>query len=167
MTTRNEEHDRDCKSTIVKCKNHYTLTRPADGCCNFVCQECSSHFPLCTHCALKTKTCPACDKPCRKTTTVYLLHPTKGPERKRVCVPCANSGMTVVAPAMAPKVEEKMVRLDGYDKALTQLRVLMRGAQASAKSAVSVNDVHETHRFIGRAEGYEGAIEVIKREMGQ
>ena len=48
--------------------------------------------------------------------------------------------------------------------ALRQLQVIARAARASAHNA----DHPDEERFYnGRAEGFEGAIEVIKREMGQ
>lgn len=103
--------------------------------------------------------CPAHGGEFRKGVLVTLLVPGKGLRGARVCQDCANGGMTVVAPSVAPVVSQKVARPDGYERALRQLQVLARSARSMA--------VTDSDFYSGRAEGFEGAIEVIKREMGQ
>lgn len=109
-------------------------------------------------------TCPACGKEFRNGTTVLLLDPAAGSSgvRKRVCSSCANRALVVVAPRIAPEVVEKVERNPKFDLILNQLRVLAHGAKTSAGLG-GVDAVH----FGGLTEGYEGAIEVVKRAMEQ
>lgn len=108
--------------------------------------------------------CPAHGGEFRKGVLVTLIVPGKGVRGARVCQDCANGGMLVVASKLPPVIEQKTTRPEGYANALRQLQVIARAARASAHNA----DHPDEERFYnGRAEGFEGAIEVIKREMGQ
>jgi hypothetical protein len=111
-------------------------------------------------------TCKACGHTYRKGTLVTLLVPGQGVTGARVCQDCAAGGMLVVAPKVAPKVEQKVARPEGYEKALRQLQVLARAARGTASQYASEEASDYSH-FNGKAEGIESAIEVLKREMGQ
>jgi hypothetical protein len=108
--------------------------------------------------------CPAHGGEFRKGVTVTLLEAdafARGTRsrRARVCMTCASSGLVIVASKLPPVKVEKIARPDGYEKALRQLQVLARAAKAMALG-------DEEDHFNSKAEGIEGAIEVIKREMG-
>jgi hypothetical protein len=101
--------------------------------------------------------CKACSREFRKGALAFLLTP-KGLTGARVCQSCASGGVLLVAPKLAPVVREKVVRSDGVERALRQLRTLASASRANGAGFTFDN---------GRAEGFEGAIEVLKRECGQ
>jgi hypothetical protein len=106
-------------------------------------------------------TCPAHGGDYRKGVTVTLLDPVTGPRRARVCQSCANGGLIIVAPKIAPVVQEKVARPEGYDGIVRQLAMYAKMARTTADSAEdgSVEQVHQE----ARAEGIECAIETLKQ----
>ncbi|MFI4978314.1 MAG: hypothetical protein ACHQC8_06560 [Solirubrobacterales bacterium] len=109
--------------------------------------------------------CPACGKSYRKgRLAVLLTHENAGTatESRRVCLPCAKGGITLVGLRLAPVVKQAAARPEGYARALRLLQAYARAARAAAADVGP-----EVGEFAsGRAEAYEGAIEVLKREIG-
>ena len=104
-------------------------------------------------------TCPACQREYRSGITVLLIDPVANTEeRKRVCQSCASAGTTIVAVKVAVPTIEKVVKPLNADTIISQLRVLARAAKASAAFGGEDKLLYE-----GREQGYEGAIELVKR----
>ncbi len=101
--------------------------------------------------------CKACGNEFRKGVLAFLLAPS-GLRGARVCQTCAAGGVLIVAPKLGPLVQKKEVRSDGVERAVRQLRTMTRA------STLGMNADSDFQR--GRAEGLEGAIEVLKRECG-
>jgi hypothetical protein len=105
--------------------------------------------------------CKGCGGSYRKGTRVLLVLPSGTQERALVCPKCAGKGLTVCAVRQAPVVKQE-VKGD-VDKtlnaAIRQLRVLMAAANAVACG----NDREMEFEQSGKAQGYEGAIVVLKR----
>ena len=107
--------------------------------------------------------CPGCGAGYRKGTLVMLLDPNaRKAERRRVCPTCAGGGLTVVAVSQAPVVKKVSLdpTLDGVQKVVRQLATYARAATASAKAEVQGSADAALHW--GRAEGFEGAIQLLK-----
>jgi|SRR5579864_7328652 len=98
--------------------------------------------------------CKACGSDYRKGVLAFLLTPG-GLKGARVCQSCASGGVLLVVPKLGPVVRKKEVRSDGVERAIRMLRTYAKAAEADGSSRMS-----------GRAEGFEGAIEVLKRECG-
>jgi hypothetical protein len=116
--------------------------------------------------------CKACGSDYRKGVLAFLLTPG-GLKGARVCQSCASGGVLLVAPKLGPVVRKKEVRSDGVERALRQLRTLAGAAQAVSKKTFppstplrEIDDRLNVERFSGRAEGFESAIEVLRRECG-
>jgi hypothetical protein len=103
--------------------------------------------------------CPACGQAFRTGTLAFMLEPGDG---KRgggrglrgviACSSCAKGGVLLVAPKLAPRKVEKVVRSDGVTRVLRMLRTYAKAA------AVSGDD--------RKAEGLESAIQTVERELG-
>jgi hypothetical protein len=107
--------------------------------------------------------CKACGSDYRKGTLVFLLTPG-GLKGARVCQSCASGGVLLVAPKIGPMIQKKTVRSDGVERALRMLNTYAKVAKSGSNAAgtnIPVRDV-----MLGRAEGIETAIEVLKRECG-
>ncbi len=100
--------------------------------------------------------CKGCGKEYRKGVLAFLLSP-EGLKGARVCQTCASGGVLLVAPKLAPVVKHAAARPEGLERVMMMLRAFAKGARGAAK---------RDPRFQDRAEGYEGAIECIKRECG-
>jgi hypothetical protein len=113
--------------------------------------------------------CKACGSDYRKGVLAFLLSPG-GLKGARVCQSCASGGVLLVAPKLGPVVKQKTVRSDGVERALRQMRTYAAASRALAKSYASRVDRGKSGAeytdAISRAEGFEGAIEVLKRECG-
>lgn len=107
--------------------------------------------------------CKGCGKEFRKGVLAFLLTP-KGLTGARVCQACASGGVLLVAPRVAPVVQNKTVRSDGVKRALRMLRTY---ANVSRHHAGMNGGIGRDAHAAGRAEGFEGAIELLKRECGQ
>jgi hypothetical protein len=105
--------------------------------------------------------CKGCGKEYRKGVRAFLLT-ADGLVGALVCPGCARAGVLLVAVRVAPVVKKVAPRADGVDRAVRQLRVLAKAARATG-DATAVGD--SSSYFTGRAEGFEGAIEYIKREI--
>jgi hypothetical protein len=109
------------------------------------------------------KRCKGCGAEFRKGAVAFLL--TGGKLRgARVCQGCARDGVFICAPKLAPVVRKPVDRGDGVERALRALRVYAEAASASQKVTGGVGIWAALQQ--GRAEAYESAIEVIKRECG-
>jgi len=80
----------------------------------------------------------------------------------RVCQSCAGGGVLIVAPTVAPVVKVATKKDDGVARALRMLRTYAAASNAGASSGSETS--YNAHYQRGRAEGFEGAIEVLKRE---
>jgi hypothetical protein len=60
--------------------------------------------------------CKACGNTFRKGVIATYLEPGMGPRGAKVCQECARDGMLVVVRKVAPKVEQKVARPDGYNE---------------------------------------------------
>jgi hypothetical protein len=99
--------------------------------------------------------CKGCGKEFRRGSLAFLLT-VDGIKGARLCQTCVAGGVTIVAPKLGPVVRQVVGNdKEQVDKVLRQLRTYARVASAGAASAYQ----------LGRAEGFEGAIELIKREM--
>jgi hypothetical protein len=94
--------------------------------------------------------CKACGSEYRKGVRVSLLTP-QGLAGALVCQSCASKGVVIVAPTLAPVVKNAVARTDGVER--------VQNAADTHKGGGT-----EAAFYTGRAEGYEGAIEAIKRE---
>jgi hypothetical protein len=108
--------------------------------------------------------CKGCGKEFRKGTIACLLVPGEGFRGARICQECASDGVLLVAPKLAPVVAQKVVRSDGVERVLRMLNTYAKMSRSSANAEAENIAVSSHHR--GRAEGFEGAIEAIKRECG-
>jgi hypothetical protein len=108
---------------------------------------------------MSAATCPACGRKFHKGKLAMLV--AKRARRTRVCVDCARTATLIVAPFVppAPAPAESSIH-DFAGKVARQLRGLRQGATASAHLATDKNDVAH---HLGKAEGYEGAIALVKR----
>jgi hypothetical protein len=110
------------------------------------------------------RTCGACGREVRKTTFAMVLDPAEGSARvRRVCQACAGGGISVVAKARTttrPFKPEAGKVAEVLDKAIRQLRVLAKGAEAASMEA---NDHASVTFHDGRRAAFEGAVEVLKR----
>src|ERR1700691_841535 len=110
------------------------------------------------------KGCPACGREFRKGSIVVLFDAHGKRKGARVCQPCADGGMTVVAVRVAPKVtkapakDEKDVWLVGV---IRQLQTYGKLSEVSSKVS---EEAAEREFFRGRAEGLEVAIVLLKRK---
>jgi hypothetical protein len=115
--------------------------------------------------------CRACGKEYRKGVLATLLTPggKAGAEGARVCSGCARGGVLLVAPRVAAPAKR-----DAVDKehplavhivtVTRQLRVYARAANVAAASEVGGSP--EACHHAGRAEAFEGAIELLKLNSG-
>jgi hypothetical protein len=96
--------------------------------------------------------CKGCGKDARTTSLAFLI--MKGRlHGAKVCRSCAAGGVLLVAPLVGPVIQEKVVRSDGVARALRSLHTF-----ASARRPMI--DDHSR----GMVEGYESAIQTIRRE---
>jgi hypothetical protein len=93
--------------------------------------------------------CKGCGKEYRKGVRAFLLT-ASGLAGVRVCQACARRGIILVAPLVAPVVKQAVVRPDGFSRVLRMLRTYARAAETVGNPE--------------RAQGFEGAIEALKRE---
>lgn len=98
--------------------------------------------------------CKGCGKEYRKGVLAFLLS-SEGLKGARVCQACASGGVLLVAPKLAPVVKQAVARPEGLDRAIRMLRTYAK-----------VSDQYPEAHAKGRAEGFEGAIEIIRRECG-
>jgi len=103
--------------------------------------------------------CKACGSDYRKGVLAFLLSPG-GLKGARVCQSCASGGVLLVAPKLAPVVQKKTVRSDGVERAIRMLRTYAKAAETMGGE--DSDGIYQR----GRAVGFEGAIEVLKRECG-
>ncbi len=115
--------------------------------------------------------CRACGKEYRKGTLVTLLTPggKAGAEGARVCSGCARGGVLLVAPRVAVPAKRDAVSKEHplalHIAAVTrQLRTYARAANAAVASEVGGSP--EACHHAGRAEAFEGAIELLKLNSG-
>jgi len=108
--------------------------------------------------------CKACGRAFRKGALAFVLG-IGGLKLSRVCQRCAGAGALLVAPKGPVVVKKAHVRPDGVDRTLRILRTFAAAARAAAKDNKKTDFQGATHA-LGRAEGFEGAIETIKRECG-
>jgi hypothetical protein len=102
--------------------------------------------------------CKGCGKEYRKGVLAFLLGP-EGLKGARVCQACASGGVLLVAPKLAPVVRQAVTRPEGLERAIRMLRTYAKAADSQGKA--------ELEDFLrGKAEGFEDAIECIKRECG-
>jgi hypothetical protein len=120
-------------------------------------------------------TCPACGASYRSGTTVLLLTHRFGEgrvkeKRARVCPKCAAAGLTIVATHHLPKdmVQRAEARpaKEVLDRAMRQLRTLARAASGAEKAARNRGDTIVSTHQMGRSEGFEGALELLKSLVG-
>lgn len=102
--------------------------------------------------------CPGCGGAFRKGTTVLLLGEA-GAERKRVCPKCAGAGLTVVA-VKQPTIVKQNVFTGGASYNADVIRTLTTYAKLARLGARPGEPMQEFQA--GRAEGFEGAIELLK-----
>jgi len=108
--------------------------------------------------------CPACGKEYRNGVHVMLLNPAIGHNAtvRRVCKKCAKTGMITVAAQVPAQIVTKVAD-DGFaERCIRQLRVLAGAAGAAAEAETRDESTCEHH--LGCKEGFEGAIELLKRE---
>ncbi len=124
--------------------------------------------------------CRACGKDYRTGVLVTLLDAdaSSGGRQARVCKRCAQGGMLVVAPRVVSVgisaktdagVREHPLALH-IAGVVRQLRLYARVARASAlKAPESTDDRTRAPQsfFIGRAEGFESAVELLKLNSGR
>jgi len=114
--------------------------------------------------------CPGCGGGYRKGTIVLLLDPkTATVERKRVCPTCVRNGFSVAA-VQQPTIVKENVFTGGaaYNaEVIGQLRVLARAANLMSKTDPIKLDPTAVMFHQGRAEGFEGAIELLRRREKQ
>jgi hypothetical protein len=109
------------------------------------------------------KRCKGCGEEFRKGVMTFLL--TSGKlQGARVCQGCARDGVFICAPKLAPVVKKLVDRRDGVERALRTLRMYAKSASLSQRLSGGVGIGAALQQ--GRAEAYESAIEVIKRECG-
>ena len=98
--------------------------------------------------------CKGCGKEYRKGVLAFLLS-SEGLKGARVCQSCASGGVLLVAPKLAPVVKQSVARPEGLERAIRMLRTYGKAASTTPGELSK-----------GRSEGFEGAIECIKRECG-
>src|SRR5208337_3056997 len=110
---------------------------------------------------------PACGKEYRTGTIVTLLDSSAnaGGRGARVCKPCARGALVVVAPKIAPKVAKAVESAHDHDarwvqSVIRQLRTYAKLAYAE-HVRLGPGDDEGAHQ-LGRAEGYEAAIELLR-----
>jgi hypothetical protein len=104
--------------------------------------------------------CPSCGQSFRTGVTVLLVDPRLPAERKRVCRRCASKALRICAPYQGPIVKAAPApRSDDVERAIRMLTTYAKAANAAAATAARGIE-HEFQR--GRAEGFEGAIELLR-----
>ena len=118
--------------------------------------------------------CPGCDADARKGTLVLLLDPRSGKhKRQRVCPRCVRRAVLVAAPLQTPIVKGLKVKpaaSGDVDRAIRMLTTYGKAARASElrehEAALKHGDVdaraENTAYHRGRAEGFEGALELLR-----
>jgi hypothetical protein len=106
--------------------------------------------------------CKGCGNEFRRGSLAFLLT-VDGIKGARLCQTCVAGGVTIVAPKLGPVVRQVVGNnKERVDKVLRMLRT----SAAAARSTVAAEGGNEVSVCAqGRAEGFEGAIELIKREM--
>jgi hypothetical protein len=119
--------------------------------------------------------CKACGHEYRKGALAFLLT-AQGLKGARVCQACASGGALLVAPKVAPVMKRAVDRGDVIERALRHLRTLEGAARATYRQHAAYSQdegkselERQQHTELammadGRAQGFEGAIEAIKRE---
>jgi hypothetical protein len=103
------------------------------------------------------RTCKACGEKKRVLTRAVVFHVDGTPPGGGlVCQTCARVRGILVVASKVPPVTKGDARPEGLARAIRQLHTLAKLATAGSEPA----DGHA----VGRAEGFEGAIEVLKRE---
>lgn len=105
--------------------------------------------------------CPACGTPYRTGTLVVLIRGGHKPRGARVCSRCARNGMTIVAQTVAEK-PKPAPRSPDIAKALRQLELLAKTARGAEATAKKDDDSIGEDYHAGRAEGFEGAIGILR-----
>jgi hypothetical protein len=110
---------------------------------------------------VRMKRCPACQREHRKGALAIVVTHGQAPARKRVCLSCASAALAIVAvsPPPVPKRPPPEPRDDRV--LLRQLGMLARAALAIANDPSKSAEVRAWSR--GRAEGFEGAAQAVKR----
>jgi hypothetical protein len=104
--------------------------------------------------------CPGCSQQYRKGTIVALIEPS-GVRNARVCDKCARGGLCVVAPRVARVGKAPAaVRSADTTEIVRALTTYAKLARSEAKGAHHTEAT--TSHLLGRAEGFEGAIELLK-----
>jgi hypothetical protein len=114
--------------------------------------------------------CKGCGREFRKGKLVFLILPSGGLKGARVCQPCADGGATLVAAKHAPIVHARSAAPEKrvlFASVVKQLQGMAKAlAQTKQPSTGSLEDDQEIETFIlGKQEGLEAAIEVIKKEV--
>ena len=104
-------------------------------------------------------TCKACGRSYRKGVRA-LVHFPSGTVSTTVCPVCARRGLLLVAQTLPPVEQVRAVRAPDFAKAIRMLTTYSRAAEASARSQPADHVDH--HRFMGRCEGFESAIETLR-----
>jgi hypothetical protein len=108
--------------------------------------------------------CKGCGAEYRKGSIAFLLSAGGGMKGARVCQACVTGGVLLVAAKVAPAVVSKVVRTDGLVRVLRMLNAYAKAAR-SGIGAMGQEGIGNA-LLQGRAEGFEGAVEVIRRECG-
>lgn len=111
------------------------------------------------------KICKGCGNEHRKSKQVLLVAHDGSVSGARVCLDCDARSIRIVAALRAPVIRQERARTpDDVARVLRMLRTY--AALARSTSKVDTADANESWLQRGRAEGYEGAIEAIMRELG-
>ena len=105
--------------------------------------------------------CKGCGGEYRKGSIAVLFLQKGGSARTRVCPGCVKRGVLVVPELLAPVVKRVEKRSEAVEEAIRTLTTYMKAAQACADG---IKDGYSRRAFqIGRVEGYESAIELLKK----
>ena len=110
--------------------------------------------------------CRSCGKEYRKGTLVMLLdaESNSGGRHTRVCAGCARGGMLLVAPRAAASAKRDPERLEQplVEKVAAAIRQLRGYARMAEKAARDNQDQYNRGWHGGRAEAFDGAVELLK-----
>jgi len=107
--------------------------------------------------------CKGCGGEYRKGSIAVLFFQKGGSARTRVCPSCVKRGVLVVPELLAPVVKRVEKRSEAVEEAIRTLTTYMKAAQACADGTKDEDGFSGRVFQIGRVEGYESAIELLKK----
>ncbi len=116
---------------------------------------------------MANRKCPTCGRTYRTGGAVCVVLAPSGAGRQTVCRKCASRGVTVVAPQVeSPAVADDDAARKALVADVMRVRRQLRTYAAAAHSASrTADDECEGAHQLGRAEGYEGALQALDQEV--